>query len=119
MPLAFQPLLRGILYTIVTALILSGVVGLLTSITGIPESVFINNGIFVFSVFIGGLTAARMAGTKGLYYGGAVGIGVVLVIIVVSAVMLPTPFSWLSIAEKTLYALVSGAIGGIVGVALK
>ncbi len=119
MPLAFQPLLRGILYTIIAALILSGLVGLFTGLTSIPESEFVNNGIFVISVFFGGLTAARMAGTKGLYYGTAVGIGVVLVIILISAVMLPTPFSWLAIGEKTLYALISGAIGGMVGVALR
>ncbi len=119
MPLSFQPILRGIVYAIIAALILSGVIGILTNLTGMPESDMINTGIFVASIFIGSVTAARLAGTKGLYYGISVAVGVILLILLISAIMLPEPFSWLGIAEKTLYALVAGAIGGVVGVALK
>lgn len=119
MPLSFQPILRGVLYAIIAALILSGLIGVLTYLTSLPSSEIINNGIFVVSVFFGGLSAARMAGTKGLYYGAAVGIGVIVVILVVSAIMLPSPFSWLGIALKTFYAIAAGAIGGIAGIALR
>jgi putative membrane protein (TIGR04086 family) len=118
MPLAFQPILRGILYSIIIAFILIGVVGLVTNLTNLPESSLIENGIFSISVFFGGLTAARMAGTKGLYYGAAVGMGMILVILLFLAIMEPR-IDWLVIAERALYALVAGGIGGIVGVALK
>ncbi len=119
MPLSFQPILRGIMYAVITALVLSGIIGILTTLTSMPESELINNGIFVVSIFFGGITAARISGSRGLYYGVSVALGVVLIILLVSAIMLPSPFSWLGIAEKTFYALVAGGIGGIVGVGLK
>jgi putative membrane protein (TIGR04086 family) len=59
-----------------------------------------------------------MAGTKGLYYGAAVGMGMILVILLFLAIMEPR-IDWLVIAERALHALVAGGIGGIVGVALK
>jgi len=119
MPLAIQPILRGILYAILAALILSGIVGILTVLTGLPESELVNTGVFVASIFFGGLTAARIASTKGLYYGISVSIGVMLIIMLASAVMLPDPFSWAGIAQKLVYALLAGGIGGVVGVSLK
>lgn len=119
MPLSFQPILKGIIYAAVTALILSGIIGILTNLTTIPESELINNVIFVVSVFFGGLTAARIAGVKGLYYGIAVGVGFILLILIVSAIMQSDPFDWLGIAAKAFYAIVAGGIGGVVGVALK
>lgn len=119
MPLSFRPILRGIVYALITALILSGIIGILTSLSNIPASELINNCIFAVSILFGALIAARAAGTKGLYYGAAVGLGVVLIIMLISAVMLPNPFSWTGIALKTLYALASGIIGGIIGVLLK
>lgn len=119
MPLSIQPILRGVLYAIVAALVLSGLIGALTYLTSLPSSEIVDTGIFVVSVFFGGFTAAKIAGTKGLYYGAAVGVGVVLVIVIVSAVMLPSPFSWPGIVLKTFYAVVAGAIGGIAGVAVR
>ncbi|MDA8440842.1 MAG: TIGR04086 family membrane protein, partial [Peptococcaceae bacterium] len=94
MPLAFKPILRGIVYAVVAALILSGLIGILTNLTSLPSSEIVNNGIFSVSVFVGAVTAARMAGTKGLYYGICVGVGVVVLILIISAIMLPNPFSW-------------------------
>ena len=119
MPLNIRPILRGIAYALIVALILSVVVGALTAFTGMPESELINGGVFVISVFIGGAAAAKISGAKGLYYGIAVGLGVVAVIVLISAVLLPSPFSWLGVLQKIFNAVLAGAIGGAVGVALK
>ncbi|HEX3014977.1 MAG TPA: TIGR04086 family membrane protein [Desulfobacteria bacterium] len=119
MPLSIKPILTGILYAIIVCLILSGLIGILTSLTDLPESGPIYTGIFAVGVFVGALIAARKGGSKGLYYGIAVALGVVIIILTVSAVMLPSPFNWLGLGIKTVFALIAGAIGGSVGVLVK
>ncbi|AFM41988.1 putative membrane protein, TIGR04086 family/integral membrane protein, TIGR04097 family [Desulfosporosinus acidiphilus SJ4] len=109
-------ILKGILLATVLALLLSVVFGIVLSYTSVPESELFLNIIFGLSVFVASLMTAHQAGTKGLYYGLSIGLGFSLVVLVLSAVLWPEAPSWLRIGEKAIIALVSGGIGGIIGV---
>jgi len=109
-------ILKGILLATILALLLSLVFGVLLSYTSLPESTLATNIIFGVSVFIAAFITAYQAGTRGLYYGLSVGIGSILLVLVLSAILWSDTPSWLKIAEKTIVALVSGGVGGIIGV---
>ncbi|MGC7872348.1 TIGR04086 family membrane protein [Desulfosporosinus sp. SYSU MS00001] len=109
-------ILKGILLATVLALLLSVVSGIVLSYTSVPESDLFLNIIFGFSVFAASFITAHQAGTKGLYYGLAIGLGFSLVVLILSAVLWSDAPSWLRMGEKAVIALVSGGIGGIIGV---
>jgi len=112
----FSLILKGILVASILAMLLSLVFGVLLSYTSLPESELVVNIIFGASVFIGAFITAYQAGTRGLYYGLSVGIGFILLVLILSAIFWSDTPSWLKIAEKTIVALVSGGVGGIIGV---
>lgn len=109
-------ILKGILLASILALLMSLVFAVLLSYTSVPESELAFNIIFCSSVFIAAFITAYQAGAKGLYHGLAVGLGFVLMVLILSFVFWPEAPSMLKIGEKTILALVSGGIGGIVGV---
>lgn len=115
-PFQFSLILKGILLAAILALLLSLVFGLLLSFTSLPESDLSINIIFGVSVFIAAFIMAHQAGTRGLYYGLAVGLGFILLVLILSAIFWSTTPSWLKMGEKAILALVSGGVGGIVGV---
>ena len=112
----FSLILKGILLASILAMLMSLVFGVLLSFTSIPESEMSLNIIFGASIFVAGFITAYQAGTKGLYYGLAVGIGFILLVLILSSIFWSNTPSWLRIGEKTILALVSGGIGGILGV---
>lgn len=109
-------ILKGILLATILALLMSLVFGALLSYTSLPESELSINIIFGASIFIAALVTAYKAGTKGLYYGLSVGLGFIVFVLILSAVFWSGTPSWLNMAEKSIIALVSGGIGGILGV---
>lgn len=114
----FSLILKGILLASILAMLFSLVFGVLLSFTSLPESELSINIIFGASVFIAAFVTAYQAGTRGLYYGLSVGIGFILLILILSAIFWSDTPVWLKLAEKTIVALVSGGVGGIVGVLL-
>ena len=112
----FGIVIRGVLMAAFFALVLSAGFGLLLSLTSIPETNLGFNLIFIVSVFIAALMNANRAGTKGLYYGLGIGLSFALFALAVVAVFRATPPAWLEIGERTILSLVSGGIGGVVGV---
>lgn len=115
-PFQFSLILKGILLAATLALFLSLVFGLLLSFTSIPESDLSSNIIFGVSIVVAAFIIAHQAGTRGLYYGLAVGLGFILLVLLLSGVFWSSSPSWLKMGEKTILALVSGGVGGIVGV---
>ncbi|SPF33170.1 putative membrane protein [Candidatus Desulfosporosinus infrequens] len=109
-------ILKGILVATILALLLSLVFGLLLTYTSLPESELSINIIFGASIFVAAFMAAHQAGTKGLYYGLAIGLGFILMVLILSAIFWSETPAWLKIGEKTILALVSGGVGGILGV---
>ncbi|SHH87913.1 TIGR04086 family membrane protein [Desulfosporosinus lacus] len=109
-------ILKGILLASVLAMVFSLVFGALLSYTSLPESNLSINIIFGTSVFIAAFITAFQAGTRGLYYGLSIGIGFILLVLILSSVFWSDTPSWLKMFEKTIVALVSGGVGGIIGV---
>ena len=112
----FSLILKGILLAAILAMLLSLVFGLLLSFTSFPESDLSINLIFGASILVAAFITAHQAGTKGLYYGMAVGLGFIVLVLILSAVFWSDTPSWLRMGEKTILALVSGGVGGIIGV---
>ncbi|EGW38078.1 TIGR04086 family membrane protein [Desulfosporosinus sp. OT] len=112
----FSLILKGILMATVLALSLSLIFGILLSYTSLPESELSINIIFGASIFIAAFITAHQAGTRGLYYGLAVGLGFIFLVLVLSAIFWSETPSWLRMGEKSILALVSGGVGGIIGV---
>lgn len=115
----FSLVLKGILISALFALILSLLFSLILTFTRIPESELSLQVIYGISVFIGAALTSYQAGTKGLYYGLAVGVGYILFLLLVSAILVSNSPAWLDIGEKTIISLASSAIGGIIGAILK
>ena len=112
----FSLILKGILLAAILAMLLSLGFGLLLSFTSFPESDLSINLIFGASILVAAFITAHQAGTKGLYYGLGVGLGFIALVLVLSAIFWSDAPSWLRMGEKTIIALVSGGLGGIVGV---
>ncbi|MHB8075239.1 TIGR04086 family membrane protein [Desulfosporosinus fructosivorans] len=112
----FSLILKGVLMASILALLMSLVFGVLLTFTLLPESELSLNIIFGSSIFVAALITAYQAGTKGLYYGLSVGLGFILMVLLLSSIFWSDTPSWLKMGEKTILALVSGGIGGIIGV---
>lgn len=112
----FSLILKGILWASILAMLMSLVFGGLLSYTSLPESELSINIIFGTSIFVAAFITAYKAGTRGLYYGLAVGLGYILLVLILSSIFWSDTPSWLKMGEKTILALVSGGIGGIIGV---
>ena len=112
----FSLILKGILLASTLAMLLSLAVGLLLPFTSFPESDLSMNIIFGSSILVAAFITAHQAGTRGLYYGLAGGLGFIVLVLILSAILWSNTPSWLKIGEKTILALVSGGVGGIVGV---
>ena len=121
MPKSFQISLvvKGILISAIFALALSLLFSLLLSFTRAPESELSLNIIFGISVFLGAGLTSYQAGAKGLYYGLSTGIGFILFLLIIFAILAPGSPTWLGFGEKTVISLTCGSVGGIAGVILK
>jgi len=109
-------ILKGVLLASILAMLMSLVFGVLLTFTSLPESELSINIIFGLSIFIAAFITAYQAGTRGLYYGLSVGLGFILLVLILSSIFWSDTPSWLKMGEKAILALVSGGIGGIIGV---
>ncbi len=112
-----KPVLVGTGVVMVTLLLLSVLLSVLFSSAGISSSVFTPAAVFmlVLASFIGSIFAARLSKAKGLPVGIAVGITVSVILFLLNLIFLHNGLGWFLLAKLALI-LVSGAIGGIIGV---
>ncbi|MEA4902812.1 TIGR04086 family membrane protein [Desulfitobacterium sp.] len=115
----FSLVLKGILISALFALVLSLLFSLILAFTKIPESGLSFHFIFGISVFFGAALTSYQEGSKGLYYGLAVGLGFVIFLLLISAILASSSPVWLGLAEKSIISLICGAVGGIIGAILK
>ncbi len=115
----FSLAFKGIIAAAVLALFLALAYGLLLSLTSLPESSLAITVIVLMSIFVSALLVAYQAGAKGLYYGLFVGFGFILLLLLISAVFIDTPPSWLKVGERSILSLVAGGCGGILGVLVR
>ncbi|MHB1404984.1 MAG: TIGR04086 family membrane protein [Desulfitobacteriaceae bacterium] len=114
----FSLVFKGIMIAAILALVLSAGFGILLSFTSLPESDLATTVIFSVSIFIAAALTSYQAGTKGLFYGLATGLGFVILLILVSFI-LADGTSWIKVGEKSVFAFLSGGVGGVIGVLFK
>lgn len=113
----FRATLTGLLYTLVIALFLSLLIGILFYYTPLSEALLpvLSGLIIALAVFSGSLKAARMTGTRGLLQGLAVGFFFFIVTAVIG--WTSAPFIASAVGKKLGICLLAGAMGGIAGIA--
>ena len=112
--------IRGLIWALVITIFLGIVVSLLLQYTALSESLLNNFSTFIFfiSMFLGATIGARFAGCKGLLHGLSVSLVYLILIVAIGLIWNPDTFTAGLILKRTAYSLVSGLLGGIVGIGL-
>lgn len=118
--LSFSAIYKGTVVTLITALPLGLIAGLIYYLTSLSESTmpWVVAGILTLSVFVGGFFAASKVKYKGLYHGIGVAILCFMVIWLISALLIPSSITLSGFATKLALLLSGGSLGGILGVTL-
>jgi len=112
------PIIGGVIITVCTALLLALITALLFHFTPVSE-IYLTIaalGIIVISTFVGGLVGARVAGSKGLINGLAIGLIFFILITGISVVCCPEHLAFSFIVKKLVACVIAGSCGGIIGV---
>lgn len=112
--------IKGFIVALVLTLLLCIIVSLVFHFTPLSESLLDNFSAFIFfiSMLIGSLLAAYAAGSKGLLHGLAVSGLYLLVILAMGIISDPASFTFLMVLKRAGLALLSGALGGFIGIGL-
>ncbi|MDX9872570.1 MAG: TIGR04086 family membrane protein [Clostridia bacterium] len=112
--------IKGLIIALVLTLILCILVSLVFQFTPLSESLLDNFSAFIFfiSMLAGSLLTAYAAGGKGLQHGLAVSGLYLLVILAMGLIWDPLSFTLLHIAKRAGLALLSGVLGGFIGIGL-
>lgn len=118
--LSFSAIYKGTLVTLIAAIPLGLIAGIVYYLTSLSESTmpFMVTGILTLSVFSGSFFAASKVGAKGLYHGLGVASLCFLVIWLISALFIPTNITLAGFATKLVLLLAGGSLGGILGVTM-
>lgn len=116
----FHPVLNGLLSSIILAIGLSLILGIIFFFTPMQETMLsaLSAVIIVVSVFWGGRVTARSIGANGLFFGASVGL-IFFVLTGIVAIFDGTAITLLAISKQMGLCLVAGALGGIFGVSEK
>ena len=111
---------KGVLISIITTLVLIFIFSILLTFTDIPESTI--NPVIIFisviSILLGSSICTLKIKSKGLVNGGTVGIVYVLILYILSAILYKEFSLNLESVIMIVGAIISGMIGGIIGVNL-
>jgi putative membrane protein (TIGR04086 family) len=115
LPLNMKPVFRGLIVTYLMIIILSTIFSMILHFTSLSEIWIQPLGVAIttISLFFGGRSSAKSAGSKGLLQGLIIGISFILIMILFSAF---NEIAWSTIPVKLFYALVAASVGGISGV---
>jgi putative membrane protein (TIGR04086 family) len=114
----FTAIFRGIIATLVLALVGSFFLGTIYHFSGLKESTLpLTSSVLLFlSVFTGGFFSSRFSGTRGLLHGLSVGVIIFLAIWLFTGLFLPVGLGFVSLITKLLICSAGGTLGGIIGV---
>ena len=107
---------KGVLLAVIFAFVSSLILGLILSFTSLPESDLVVDIVYSLSIFLAAAYSTFKAGNKGLVYGIFIGLGFVFLLLILSAILQPESPLWINIGEKTIYSVIAGGVGGILGV---
>jgi len=118
-PFSVGAVLRGIIFALSIALLLSVCAGLVYHLSSLSEKTLPWSAAIILAsgAFGGSLTAGRQAGNKGLYHGLAVGLLFFIAVWAAAALFIPGQ-AGLGIIYKLIIIISCGTLGGIVGVGL-
>lgn len=103
--------------SIICTILLFAAAFLFTKIGYIPDNMMSTVTVIItcIGVFFGGYIAAKISKQKGLLVGFMVGILIFLIITAISVIVIKQPVT-LSVLTKAVIIIVTGAIGGLLGV---
>lgn len=116
----FSCVTKGLIYAFLLTIILCIFVSVLLQYTPLSEGLMPNFASFIFfiSMLTGAVIGARSAGCKGLFHGLSVTLIYLAIIFVIGLISNPDTFTFLHIIKRVGYALVSGVLGGFIGIGL-
>ena len=112
--------IRGLIWALLITILLGIFVSLLLQYTALPENLLNSFSTFIFfiSMFLGATIGARSAGYKGLLHGLSVSLIYLVFIVAIGLIWSPESFSAGLLLKRIAYSLVSGVLGGIIGIGL-
>lgn len=118
--LKVHPLVQGLLSTIILAMILSIILGIVFFFSPMQETLLsaLSAVIIIVSVFWGGRITAKNIGSRGLIFGATVGL-IFFILTGIIAIFDGATITFASISKQLGLCLVAGALGGIFGVSEK
>jgi putative membrane protein (TIGR04086 family) len=119
-PLNLNAVFKGLLAAIIITILGSALSGIIYHATALSEQTLplVSSSLFYFSIFVGSIFAAREAGYKGLVHGIGVALLFVLFGWLLSNLFLHVKATFLVVLQKMIISLVTGALGGVLGVGL-
>ncbi|MEN6462871.1 MAG: TIGR04086 family membrane protein [Syntrophomonas sp.] len=76
------------------------------------------NAVLIISIFLGGCSISKAYGNKGLIRGLAFGLAFFIIMLIATFVLDPALISFKSFIYNILICIISGGLGGIIGVGL-
>ncbi|RKD34658.1 TIGR04086 family membrane protein [Thermohalobacter berrensis] len=114
-------LVKGIGFSYVVTLICILIFAIVMTYTSISEKIIplVNSIVMVFSIVLGAIYTSLKVEQKGWLNGGIVGLVYVIIIVLLSSIFITTFTFDVNAILKILIGLITGAIGGMIGINLK
>lgn len=112
--------IRGLARSLLVSALLCLLAGILVYLTPLKETLLpsLGNIILVASVFWGACFVSRLRGSKGLVRGSTIGLLFFIIMLMATFLFDPGLISFRNFLNTLLLCIVSGALGGILGIGL-
>lgn len=114
-------LIKGLLFCLVFSIAALIILALVLKLTSLSESKLplFNNLIMIISIAIGAIYASGKSNQNGWLIGAVIGLIYYIFILILSLIFIHDSSLSLFIIPKMLMAIISGVIGGVIGINLK
>lgn len=112
--------LKGIFWASVITIFLNLIVSFLLQYTSLSEGLLPEFSTFIFfiSMLLGATIGARSAGKKGLLHGLSVSTVYLILLLLIGLIFIPDAISISYLLKRVGYSLLSGILGGFIGIGL-
>ncbi len=118
--LQINSIFKGVVWALIITIMLGVLLSLILQYTPLSEGLLSGFSIFIFfiSMLLGALIAAHSAGCKGLFHGLSTSLLYFVLMIAAGLLCVPTAISLGFALKRFSLCLVSGVVGGIIGIGL-
>lgn len=111
---------KGLLWTLIFTILFGILLSLLLHFTPLSESIMSGFSTFIFflSMLLGAAIGAFAAGSKGLMHGLSICLAYWVLTLIVGLLWSPDVFTFSLICKRLGFTLLSGILGGIIGIGL-